>query len=189
MTLTAISLRHAGAACGVVLLPLLGFHGTAPDTIERLAWLAGCWEGTLSQGAVYEEMWLPPRGGTMIGAARMTRDSRTVSFEFIRIADEDGTLVYAAQPSGRPPTRFAATQVEANAVTFANPEHDFPQRIIYRHTSPDELAARIEGERDGQLRGMDFPLRRVPCPGVSQTPASSTHSDVWRGPPARQPGR
>jgi hypothetical protein len=189
MILSAIAMRHACTALGVAFLPLIGLHATAPDAIERLAWLAGCWEGTLSSGAVYEEMWLPPRGGTMLGAARMTRPSRTLSFEFIRIADEDGTLVYAAQPSGRPPTRFAATQVEANAVTFENPEHDFPQRIIYRHTPPDELAARIEGERDGQLRGMDFPLRRVPCAGVSQTPASSTHSDVWRDPLAQPSGR
>jgi hypothetical protein len=33
-------------------------------------------------------------------------------------------------------------------------------------TPPDELLARIEGERDGELRGIDFPLRRVACPGA-----------------------
>lgn len=135
------------------------------DPVDQLAWLAGCWEGTLSSGATYEEAWLAPRGGTLIGMARMVRDGRTLSFEFLRIVDDNGTLVYVAQPSGRPPTHFRATEITSNEATFENPDHDFPQRILYRLTPPDSLRARIEGEREGELRGMDFPLRRVACPG------------------------
>ncbi len=134
--------------------------------IDRLAWLSGCWEGTLSNGAVYEEVWLAPRGADLLGIARMSRDGRTLSFEFMRIAEEDGVLVYSAQPSGRPPTHFRAGNVTADEVTFENPEHDFPQRIRYRHTPPDGLHARIEGERNGQERGIDFPLGRAACPGA-----------------------
>jgi hypothetical protein len=149
--------------------------GTDPasDPVAGLAWLAGCWEGTLSNGAVYEEMWLPPRDGTLLGLARMTRGGRTVSFEFMRIIDDAGTPVYIAQPSGREGTRFRASSVTAVEAVFENPDHDFPQRVIYRHTPPDTLLARIEGERDGQLRGMDFPLRRVDCPGPPGTPPGS----------------
>jgi hypothetical protein len=157
------------AVPGVILATLIvtqGVRARAGDAVHRVDWLAGCWEGTLSNGATYEEMWLAPRGQTLLGMARMTREDRTLSFEFMRIAaDDDGTIVYSAQPSGRPPTRFRATKIAANEVTFANPGHDFPQRILYRLTPPDELFARIEGERDGQLRGIDFPLRRVACPG------------------------
>jgi hypothetical protein len=175
-TLTPPVTRSVGrfaAASGLVVIALIaaGLRGPHPDDpaadgIDRVAWLAGCWEGTLSNGAAYEEMWLPPRGGTMIGVARMTRDGRTLSFEFMRIATDDhDALVYTAQPSGRPPTHFHGTAIDASAATFENPEHDFPQRILYRLTSPEDLLARIEGERDGQLRGIDFPLRRVACPG------------------------
>jgi hypothetical protein len=35
---------------------------------------------------------------------------------------------------------------------FANPEHDYPQRIIYWRDGDDSLCARIEGQRDGQVR-------------------------------------
>jgi hypothetical protein len=130
-----------------------------------LAWLAGCWEGVLSNGAAYEEMWLAPRCGTLLGMARMTRDGRTLSFEFIRVVDDHGTLVYTAQPSGRPPTLFRATAVGPGDVTFENPGHDFPQRIRYRLDGEAGLHARIEGEREGQVRAIDIPLRRVACPG------------------------
>jgi hypothetical protein len=185
MIITQSAERRPAALVGRVLLlvPLLALwapgqpeRDASPEPsepaaiapVERLGWLAGCWEGTLSSGAVYEETWLAPRGGVLVGVARMTRDGRALSFEFMRIFDEQGTLVYAAQPSGRPPTLFRATAVASDDVTFENPEHDFPQRIRYRFVPPDALHARIEGERDGQLRGMDFPLRRTACPSAAE---------------------
>lgn len=165
--------RGAWVPLGIVLLagglvavgsPSRGPGSTATGMVDRLAWLAGCWEGTLSNGATYEETWLAARAGSLLGVARMSRGDVTMSFEFLRIVDDHGTLVYFAQPGGRPPTRFTATEVSASSVTFANPEHDFPQRVLYRRAPPDSLVARIEGERRGETRGLDFPLRRVPCP-------------------------
>ena len=35
--------------------------------------------------------------------------------------------------------------------------------VIYRLLPGDRLAARIEGLRGGSLRGIDFPMKRVPC--------------------------
>jgi hypothetical protein len=167
--------RRSGRAVGVgtflvalLVAPAAGqadHDRSALDPVAAVGWLAGCWEGTLENGATYEEVWLPPRAGTLVGLARMTRDDRTLSFEFIRILDDHGTLVYAAQPSGRPPTHFRATTLDSRQVTFENPDHDFPHRIIYRFAPPDELFARIEGDMDGELRALDFPLRRTACPG------------------------
>lgn len=148
----------------LVALPSMGSSQEA-SPVDRLGWLAGCWEGTLSNGATYEEAWLAPRGGMMIGTARMIRDGRAVAWEYLRIVDDQGTLVYVAQPSGQAETPFRASDVGEGSVTFENPEHDFPQRVLYRLTPPASLLARIEGERDGRTRGLDFPLARVPCPG------------------------
>lgn len=169
-----MSARRWGAAAlaaGAVLLaaPLASRGAALPhpgaDPVERVAWLAGCWEGTMASGAVYEEVWLPPRGGTLAGVARMTRGGRTFSIESMTIVDDAGTLVYLARPAGQPETPFRAVEVSSTAAVFENPDHDFPQRIVYRHTPPDTLHARIEGERGGEPRSMDFPLVRVPCPG------------------------
>lgn len=134
-------------------------------SVDRMAWLAGCWEGTLSNGATYEEAWLTPRGGTLIGMARMVRDDQTQSFEFMRIVDDDGTLVFIAHPSAQEPTEFHAVGITSVAATFENPDHDFPQRVLYRLNQPDELLARVEGDRDGELRGLEFPMRRAACAG------------------------
>lgn len=153
------------AASGAITTHVVA-EGERHVAVDRLAWLAGCWEGTLSSGATYEEAWLAPRGGIMVGMARMTRDGRSLSYEFMRIAPGDGdALVFHAQPSGRTATPFRSTELTASSVTFENPDHDFPQRVRYRFMPPDELHARIEGVRNGQAGALDFPLRRVGCPG------------------------
>ncbi|MBN1423177.1 hypothetical protein JXA88_01350 [Candidatus Fermentibacteria bacterium] len=43
---------------------------------------------------------------------------------------------------------------------FANPEHDFPQRVLYRRLGAGAVAARIEGDRGGTAMAVDFPMRR-----------------------------
>lgn len=138
---------------------------SSPETplIERVRWLTGCWEGTLSGGRTYEEVWLPPRGKTMVGLSRTVRDDRTIGHEWLLIFEEEGRLVYYAHPSGQQPTRFTAVEITDSTAVFANPEHDFPQRIRYQLLGTDSLLARIEGERGGELRTVDFPMRRSAC--------------------------
>ena len=51
---------------------------------------------------------------------------------------------------------------------FENAAHDFPQRVGYRVAGGDSLLAWIEGTRDGQVRRIEFPYRRVACPGAAR---------------------
>lgn len=148
----------------VVLAGAVTSGGQETPSIEALSWMAGCWETAPSDGNLYEEVWLAPRGGVMLGVSRTLREGRAAAHEFLRIVEEDGSLVYLADPSGQTPTRFTASEVGDRTVTFVNPEHDFPQTIRYRSEAPDTLLARIEGESQGEARGVDFPLRRAPCP-------------------------
>jgi hypothetical protein len=76
----------------------------------------------------------------------------------------DGRLVYIAKPARQPEATFTARSVGAREVVFENLAHDFPQRIIYRLQDDGNLAARIEGNEKGQLRGVDFAMRRATCP-------------------------
>ena len=50
-------------------------------------------------------------------------------------------------------------------VVFENPQHDFPQKVGYQRTNPDTLLAWIEGSEKGQVRRIEFPYRRLACPG------------------------
>jgi hypothetical protein len=134
-----------------------------PGGVQRLAWLAGCWERT-NGPTIIEEQWMRPRGGAMLGMSRTVRRDTVVEFEQLRIFERAGRAVYAAAPSGQAPAEFETAVTTDSLVTFENPAHDFPQRIIYRRRGADSLIARIEGLRGGQVRGVDFPYRRVTCP-------------------------
>jgi hypothetical protein len=134
-----------------------------PASISDLAWLSGCW-ASANQGAGSGEQWMPPAGGTMLGVSRTVSDGKTVAFEFIRIVEtEDGGLVFIASPSGQNTTGFALVSVNDHEVIFENPDHDFPQRIIYRLLSNEELLGRVEGIINGTERAIDFPMNKTAC--------------------------
>jgi len=128
--------------------------------IEKLSFLTGCWTGGDS-----EEVWLKPHGGTMLGMSRTVKDGKTIFTEFLHISSgADGTLVLNAQLklAGKS-TQFRLTELKDGMVTFSNPDHDFPQRIIYRREPDGSLFARIEGKAGGQERHEDFKYARAAC--------------------------
>ena len=139
--------------------------------LAPLAWLAGCWASESGEAGSGEH-WLPLAGGTLLGVGRTVKNGKTVSHEFLQIrTNADGKPVYIAIPSGQKEASFVATQVAEGAVTFENLQHDFPQRILYKALPDNRLAARIEGLRNGALRGIDFPMKRVSCDALVGKPS------------------
>jgi hypothetical protein len=88
--------------------------------------------------------------GQTVGMSRTTGRG-TTSYEFMRIAPgEAGRPTFFAQPGGKPPTAFAATDQGPGRVRFANAHHDFPQWIEYRREG-ERLVAEIGGPgKDGK---------------------------------------
>jgi hypothetical protein len=126
----------------IVLLFALPLFAAEP-TMQDLSWMHGHWAGKVN-GVEMEEVWLEPRGGLMTGMHRDVREGKGASFEFLRIVSLDSGLAYLAQPQGQPPTAFRLAESKPNRVVFANPEHDFPRRIIY-WLQDSKLCARVEG--------------------------------------------
>jgi hypothetical protein len=153
--------------CRPLLLAIVLCVAAAPASAQSrptdaLAWLSGCWEQRVPNGVV-EEQWSSSAGGMLLGFSRTVRRDTVREFEFVRIYSIGDTLVYDAQPSRQARAEFRAVGPFEPEVVFANPAHDFPQRIRYRRVGSDSLVARIEGTRNGQPRGIDFPYRRVRC--------------------------
>lgn len=137
------------------LLALYAVPGQASD----LGWLSGHWCGTQGKSQI-EEYWSSPQSNGLIGLARSVRDGKMSSFEYMRVelAEQGSRLV--AQPGGKPPTLFPLLRSEATAVTFHNPEHDFPQTIRYWREG-ETLQAEISGPNgQGGEQKIGFSYRR-----------------------------
>lgn len=130
----------------------------AKAAIGDLAWLAGAWVGSRGTGGSisFEERWSPPSGGSMLAVSRTVTRDKMSAFEFLRIVERDGGLVYIAQPGGAAPTEFVLTEVSAAKAVFDNPRHDYPKRITYELTPEGGLSASIGLIKGGSPRRFDF---------------------------------
>ena len=89
--------------------------------------------------------------------------SRTVNtagkmnaFEYLRVVEREGGLVYVAQPGGAAPTEFVLTEISPQRAVFDNPRHDYPKRIVYELSAEGGLSATIGYMKGGTPRRFDF---------------------------------
>ena len=149
----------------ILLFALAGtVHAQTPKpSIDDLAWLAGCWEANL-RGREVNEQWMKPAGGIMLGMARTVSQGKAAEFEFTQIReDKDAAIYYVAKPSDQAEASFKLVKLQNKEAVFENPQHDFPQRIIYRLQPDGSLFARVEATEKGQTRGIDYPYKRAKC--------------------------
>jgi hypothetical protein len=151
---------------------LASLDARAEDSeVAALGWLAGCWSAEGAEAGSVEH-WLPPAGGTMLGVSRTIKNGATVAHEYMQIRTVDGKLAFIALPSGQKETTFTLAKLGKGEVTFENPKHDFPQRVIYRSLPGERLMGRIEGVIEGKAKSFDFPMKRTPCDPLAK-PAPS----------------
>ncbi len=131
-------------------------------SINDAAWLAGCWTNE-SGGRQYDEQWMKPAGGTMIGMSRTVSKERTSAWEFLQLREEGGEIFYVAKPSNQPEARFKLIASRDGYLRFENPEHDFPKVIMYTRGEGGALVAQIQGPMNGETRTINFPMRRGGC--------------------------
>lgn len=132
--------RQAGLSIALSLaaMPALAEEPAA----EMPGFMVGAW--SIAEGGRWaDEYWTPPRGGLMIGAGRSGSADGLDFWEHARIArGADGRLTFFAMPMGHPATEFVLVASDATMVEFANPGHDFPQRIRYSREG-DRLVAEV----------------------------------------------
>jgi hypothetical protein len=147
-----------------VLAPVCAFGAleAAGPRAADLAFLAGCWRAEVA-GRVVEEQWMAPAGGVLVGMGRTVAGEKVEQHEFLLVREQPDGVFYIASPSGQATASFKLVTLNQDEAVFENPAHDFPTRIRYRRVGPDALHARIEGIRNSQLRGIDFPYTRVVC--------------------------
>lgn len=109
-------------------------------------------------------MWMKPDGGAVLGVSRTIKDNKVVVTEFFSVSETADTIILNVQLRlAEKTTPFRAKEITESSVTFENPEHDYPQRIIYRKQADGSLLGRIEGTQNGKTRAIDYPMKRTRC--------------------------
>ena len=154
-----MSIKSMTLAALLLTLSAPGWGQSPPRraTLADVAWISGNWVGGAGALSI-EERWTPAAGGAMLGVSRTIKQGRMVAFEFLRIVERAGTVVYIAQPNGVQPTEFTLTALDASSATFENPAHDYPKVIRYTKQTDGTLEARISAE-NGQ-RPQTFVFKR-----------------------------
>jgi hypothetical protein len=163
---------------------LLAFsaHAAAQADLRHAGWLAGCWE-LRAPNRITLEMWMPALGDMMLGASRTTVGTRTSEFEQLRLAPQGDRIVYTSLPSGQREASFTSSIVSDSLLVFENPQHDFPQKIVYRRRGADSIVAQIEGPGANGVRRVTFPYRRASC--LTARPPAPPDTIVMTGDAAR----
>lgn len=121
---------------------------------NRLDWLTGCWQ---ADDGMTREVWSGSEDGYYFGYSAVLKGGHAVFFEQMRI-DPAPLPIFNAYPRGNGPSAFPATSLSDTRITFANPEHDFPQKIEYWREG-DSLRALIS-KMDGSSSGA---FNYTPC--------------------------
>jgi hypothetical protein len=93
----------------------------------------------------------------MLAVSRTVNTSgKMVGFEYLRIVERDGGLVYIAQPAGRTATEFVLSEWSSTRAVFDNPRHDSPKRIVYEVSSDGKLRTSTGYMKGGTPRVLEY---------------------------------
>jgi len=127
--------------------------------IDQLDWMTGTW-AQVKESETVRESWLGPQGKLMVAVNLRHSSRRGTAFEFLRITETAAGLSYFGSPQGKAPVEFKVKEIGEKKVTFENPTHDFPQRILYWIATDGAMHARIEGSIQGKERAMEWRFER-----------------------------
>jgi len=165
---------HRGAAALLLAalctgLPAGGVPEAATDSdpaqiLASLDWLAGHWRGAHGSGT-WEAIYSTPEGGLILSLNKQVTDGKLQVFEIEQFRVQGGAVVMAPLPFGKPsPVVFTLTEwdAEERRAVFENPEHDFPQILVYHRRAEDRLHVAAHAMREGQRVGFELDLTLQP---------------------------
>lgn len=149
----------AGLACWAVAQadPAGNQVGSNQTKLNDVAWLAGHWTGSFSNGTPADEHWSAPAGGCMMGMFRMMPNGKASLYEFLVIEENaDGVALRFLhfgrnlRPMDQEPWYLNLTQAGPKNAVFVSPDADRPLRISYALESSDVLLVEVQSVKKGQ---------------------------------------
>lgn len=152
------------------LIPILsmaqdGAADAAPkQTIDHLSWMAGHWKGPYGGGS-WEAIYTDPKGGMILGVDKeLDARGRLTMFEFEKFFQRGDEVILIPHPNGKASVEFVLTDFDPaeRKARFTNPEHDFPQVILFDGSQEDRLTAIVGNPQGGAIKGFELNMTRQP---------------------------
>jgi hypothetical protein len=133
------------------------------NQLKKVNWFLGTWEN-LSATARFEEIWSKVNDSTFLGKSIVVVVRDTVFYEKMDLFQKNDSLILKISVKNQnkeKPISFYMTKSDGNEVTFENPKHDFPTKIVYTKITKDSLIAVIYGKKDGKDMNETFPMKKT----------------------------
>ena len=115
------------------------------NSINRLSWLTGSWQGPVN-GGLLEETWLPPKANTISALVRFTKDGRTEFIEIIKIEKVGNSFELRLQlydppmrPRSEKPHVFKFSKIEKNKIIFQGISKGSHRKLSYERVAQDHF--------------------------------------------------
>lgn len=152
---------------GIIFLTallILLFHESKAQTVFYA--FAGLWKMETKDGPLYEH-WTKISDSLYSGKSFRIQQTDTLVLERVQLKYVNGKPCYAptvANQNEGKEVQFPLKEISSDGkrFVFENPEHDFPQRIIYFFSSAGKLSARVEGEMNGKIAAENYSFRKEP---------------------------
>jgi hypothetical protein len=131
--------------------------------LKKFSFLIGLWSLNTQKGKIIEKWdWDKTTGLSGAGYSISTSGDSTL-LETISLHQSGNEVFYTPtgyQEGNRSTVSFKLVSDDKGTFIFENKNHDFPQRIVYRKISENELLAWIEGTVEGKFRKIEFPYKK-----------------------------
>lgn len=129
------------------------------QSLARFQWILGAWKAQ-DERSITLERWDQVSPTTFEGRGEVIQrlSGESGSLETLRLVEMSGAVYYIAKVSHNDlPVAFKALSCSGTSVTFVNPEHDFPKRLVYRLDGDDHLIVDVS---DGASKGFSLEFLR-----------------------------
>jgi hypothetical protein len=140
-------------------------------SLDRLAWVAGAWTGTLGDRTI-EQHWSAPLGGSIVAMYRSIQNNKTTLYELLAMEqDGDGVSLrikhfapgpgLVGQEAKDESANHALVKLEDRLAVFEGGSAASPVRITFRSPDSASLNITVERTRNGAPVSTEFKYTRI----------------------------
>lgn len=133
------------------------------NQLKKANWFLGNWEN-ISKEATFKEFWSKKTDSSYFAESIVIIEKDTVFYEKMDLFQKSDSLILkisVKDQNKEKPVSFYMTKSNENELTFENPKHDFPTKIVYTKITNDSLVAAIYGKKNGKEISETFPMKKT----------------------------